>query len=94
MITRIQPPVCTKCGAKPWLCESCGDYQCRCIVPWLAVILKEAREKGKRGPRILVHVHYDKLGQPYPAQFIDGYEFEDYPSEEDDMSWLIEGGFS
>lgn len=80
---RIIPILCPFCETTPTLCGSCGDYQCRCVVPWLG-----QRSKGKK---ILVRVHYDISGKPYRPQFLGGYE-EDYPTDDEDLRWLIEGG--
>lgn len=66
-IRRVQPPTCDKCNREPWLCPSCGDYQCACIAPWLL------RPNAKKGPGRLIRVHYDKTGRPYSPGFIDGF---------------------
>ena len=49
---------------------------------------------GKRPERIIPRAHYNRRGQPYTARFIDGFEHESYPDAEDEIQWLIEGGFT
>lgn len=63
-------------------------------MPWLALLIKEAKAQHKRPPRLLIHVHYNKQGKPYSAQFIDGYAMESYPTDDEDLNWLIEGGLA
>lgn len=41
----------------------------------------------------MIRVHYDKNGNTYKPQFIDGYIPENYPTEDEDVKWLIQGGF-
>ena len=81
--TRVQPPRCELCGATPTLCGSCGDYACRCPLPWMAI----NRKKYKIIPR----VHYQRNGRPYPPPA--GFD-PSYPDEDADIKWLIEGGFT
>ena len=49
-------------------------------------------ERGEKKPRLMGSKHYDKDGEPYKPNFIDGYVMEDYPSEEEDLQWVEEGG--
>ena len=68
---RVKPPRCKNCGTEPYICESDGDYQCRCILPWL---LEPDGGRPKRGgPGRLIRVHYKRDGTPYTANFIDGF---------------------
>ena len=84
MADRIQPPRCADCGTTPTLCSSCGDYQCRCPVPWLV--------SRKQRVRIVPRVHYDKLGKPYRSRFIGSAPDEStYRAE---IEELIEAPFS
>ena len=82
---RIQPPRCTGCDSLPQICSICGDYQCRCIVPWLARLRTKKR-------RITVRIHYSRNGKPYAPHFIDGYLDTPYPDEEEETEWLLQGG--
>lgn len=69
---RVKPPRCTNCNTEPYICETDGDYQCRCIVPWL--LEPEGDGKKRRGgPGRLIRVHYKRDGTPYEANFIDGF---------------------
>lgn len=80
-LPRVTPGVCGACGQQPWVCPSDGDYQCACIAPWLS--------KAK-GPGRLIRVHYDRAGQPYGPQFIDGYV--EAPEEDDEsLEAIIRG---
>lgn len=63
-LPRVQPAKCGACQHEPWICPSCGDYQCACVAPWLI--------NGKGAGR-LIRVHYDRSGKAYEAQFVDGY---------------------
>lgn len=63
-LPRVEPGTCQTCCQKPWLCPSCGDYQCACIPTWLV--------SGKSAART-IRVHYDREGKPYGPRFIDGY---------------------
>lgn len=85
MTNRVTPPRCTTCSRDPWLCPSCGDFQCACPNPYLVQLTNP--------PRLIPRVHYQKNGKPYPMQYVDGYEPGPYPTEEEDLTWLIEGGF-
>lgn len=82
---RFKPPRCEACGREPWLCPTCGDYQCACPAPWTLLLPKKKQ-------RYMPRAHYDRDGRPYRAQFIDGYNHDTYPSEAADLKWLIEGG--
>ena len=76
-IERVQPNRCMECNTIPVPCPTCADYQCQCIVPWLAKKLKKKK--------ILIRVHYDKTGRKYESVLPD----EDYPDEEEDIRWII-----
>ena len=79
---RIKPANCSVCGREPWLCESCGDYQCGCPLPWLV--------QRTKNHRIVPRVHYDKSGKRYPVPA--NLDVSPYPddSDEEDITWLIE----
>lgn len=63
--TRVVPPKCEHCGRDPWLCPSCGDYQCACHVAWMG--------ESKLAKKLPIRVHYNKQGVPYRERFIDGF---------------------
>lgn len=83
-LRRVQPPRCEACGILPYQCPTCEDFCCKCPVPWAA-----QKTKG-----ISPRAHYDHDGKPYRARFIDGNEHQSFPSEEEDLLWLIEGGLA
>ena len=87
-LTRVQPGRCAKCDTVPTICNTCGSYQCRCILPWILASLKG--KKNHRRKPILIRVHYDHAGLPYREQFIDGYRDMGYPVGEEDLRSLIE----
>lgn len=86
----VKPPFCTDCGREPWDCPSCGSYRCACPNPFQVQAVKD----GAKKPKLMGSKHYDKNGKPFGAQFIDGYVPEDYPDDDEDLLWLIEGGLS
>jgi hypothetical protein len=83
--SRVQPPVCTACGKLPWLCPSCGDYQCACAAPWT---VQAPTERKRARKRMRLRQHYAPDGTAYQAHFIDGYELVPFPNEEEDEAWL------
>lgn len=87
---RVIPDICHTCGTHPTECQSCGDYQCKCLVPWL-LVSEEEKTWGKRPARIIPRVHYDKKGKAYEMRFSDGYTHSAYAAPDEDIRWLIEG---
>lgn len=90
--------MCNDCNRTLWECPSCGGLRCACPNPFqYAAILKaeaDALAEGKRRPvrpRLMQSQHYDRSGNPYPAQFIDGF-IPEYSDE--DITSLIEEPFS
>lgn len=78
---RVQPPKCLVCNHEPWLCPSCGDYQCACPAPWT---VKNDAEKKRARKQFRLRQHYDRDGLAYVARFVD----DEYPTEEEDERWL------
>lgn len=85
--TRVQPPRCRGCGFTPWLCPSCGDYQCACAAPWT---VQSATERKASRKQMRLRQHYDPDGAPYQAHFIDGYELLPFPTEDEDEAYLAD----
>lgn len=91
-IDRVRPQKCPDCGYWPSQCLTCGDFACRCPVPWL-VLTPQDKAKGKKPEKYIPRQHYDHDGKPYKSAFLDGYVQESYPTAEEESKWLIEGGF-
>lgn len=61
------PPICVTCGTTLTDCPSCGDFQCRCKVPWAAQMRPADR-------RLAPRQHYDKDFRPYTRNPYDSGE--------------------
>ena len=89
---RVKPALCRDCLTEAWECPSCGDYRCKCSNPFQVLAWEEARAENPHAkrPRLMGSKHYDKTGRAYTPKFT----VEPYPDEDEDITWLIEGGFS